>query len=267
MTCAGGPIYAINAYILCRLLRHLGCTLPVAWCYLGPGEMSPAMIRAAESVAGVRCHDLTDGKGTRGNFTKSRGGWQSKTRALLASEAEECLWLDADCFPERDPSFLFDSAEFQAHGAVFWPDAFSWEAKHVHLAGLFEIEPAVLQGPQFESGVLMVDKRRCRAALALADHYNQRSGIYYRHIFGDKDTFFFAWNKTGTPYHLIQTPVGCAPGMFIQHAPDGSVLFHHAIQAKFTPSGRSRAHPKFFPHLKLCQQFAKDFQQKQKEAA
>ena len=49
-------------------------------------------------------------------------GWEAKAYAILHCPFEEVLLLDADIVPVRDPSFLFDSDEYQRSGSVLWPD-------------------------------------------------------------------------------------------------------------------------------------------------
>ena len=42
--------------------------------------------------------------------------------AVMLSDFEQVLSLDADCYPARDPTFLFDWAGYRERGSIFWPD-------------------------------------------------------------------------------------------------------------------------------------------------
>jgi hypothetical protein len=43
-----------------------------------------------------------------------------KGAALLLTEFDEVLLLDADNIPARDPTFLFETDAFKETGALFW---------------------------------------------------------------------------------------------------------------------------------------------------
>jgi len=45
-----------------------------------------------------------------------------KALAILLSRFSHVLLLDADNFPVKDPSFLFDLPAYTETGALFWPD-------------------------------------------------------------------------------------------------------------------------------------------------
>jgi len=49
-------------------------------------------------------------------------GWPIKPAALMHCQFQNVLFIDADCFPLRNPEFLFETPEFKEYGALFWPD-------------------------------------------------------------------------------------------------------------------------------------------------
>lgn len=53
---------------------------------------------------------------------QARWQWLLKPYAVLHSCFDEVLYIDADSFPTRDPSDLFESPAYREHGALFWPD-------------------------------------------------------------------------------------------------------------------------------------------------
>lgn len=227
--CGGGRKYFPPAWVGIRMLRHVGCTLPIELWHLGPLEMSDAM-RALVAPYGVTC---VDGLRVReDNPVRRLNGWELKPFAILHSRFEEVLFLDADNVPVVDPTFLLDCAEYRRCGAVFWPD-FSpierksdiWEAAEVE----YRYEPS------FESGQIVVDKRRMWNELQLTMHYNEYSDFYYRYTGGDKDTFHLAWRRLDSPYALIPHHVHAMSNRVMnQHDFDGRVIFHHRNNAKWT---------------------------------
>ena len=42
--------------------------------------------------------------------------------ALLFTDLEEVMVIDADNTPIKDPAFLFDDEEYRKVGSLFWPD-------------------------------------------------------------------------------------------------------------------------------------------------
>jgi hypothetical protein len=128
-------------------------------------------------------------------------GWPIKPAALLHSKLREVLFLDADCFPLRSPDFLFESAEYEQHRSLFWPD------NRFHKLGpsgtIWKLTGLPYRGDtEFETGIFVVDKDACWRELCLAEWLNQHSSFWYNHVLGDKDTFYIAWRKLGRSFLL-----------------------------------------------------------------
>ena len=160
------------------------------------------------------------------------------------------LLLDADNFAARDPTYLFRTPQFRATGALFWPDywheantAFGltresllWPLLDVPFVNMFEQE----------SGQLLVDRRRCAAALRALLYFAANAAwlreLSGRSLYGDKDLYRFAWMTARAPFHMIARPAGVAGarlggGFFcgktvVQHDPAGAPLFLHRNNAK-----------------------------------
>jgi len=232
--CGGGEKYFPSVYVLVRLLRHLGCALPIEVWHLGPEEMSAAM-RGLLAERGVVC---VDGLAVRRLHPARRlGGWEMKCHALLHCAFAEVLLLDADNCPVRDPSFLFDAPEYRKKGAVFWPDykGFAkgqavWKASGVPYR----------DEPEFESAQILVSKAHCWRALNIAMHLNEHSDWWYRLIHGDKDTFHLAWRKIGQPYAMTNAAPLALESTILQHDFAGERLFQHRNFAKWTLNGNPR---------------------------
>jgi hypothetical protein len=230
----GGGRYAAAAYVTARVLRHVGCRLPVQLWHLA-GETDEALRRllAALDVACVDADAVARQHPYRfldGHWWK---GWQLKPYALVYCPFREVLLLDADCYPTRDPECLFGWPGYRAYGAAFWPDNEAGSSvltpQHIRTFG---VEPAGVA--PVESGQLLVDKGRCWRELHLALHYNAQADYTYRLLHGDKDTFPLAWRRLGCGYARPWPVCDWDTHTILQYGPDGRVLFQHRTQDKFT---------------------------------
>ncbi|HEX4612617.1 MAG TPA: hypothetical protein VH092_30765, partial [Urbifossiella sp.] len=236
---AGGGPYFASAYVTVRVLRHLGCTLPVELWHLA-GEVTDAM-RDVLRPYGVVCVDA-DATAARYPFRFLHGhwwkGWQLKAYAIAHSRFREVLFLDADCYPTRDPEFLFGWPPYRERGATFWPDlrTSEWMLAPERWA-VFGTRPGWLA---LESGQMLVNKEACWRELQLALWYNARADFVYHIVWGDKDTFNIAWRRLGTHYSMPQAVADWDTHTILQYGPDGTVLFQHRCRDKF------RLHPARF---------------------
>jgi hypothetical protein len=232
--CAGGARLFTCAWVAIGLLRrHLGCTLPIQVWHMGSEELGPAMrdmlgrfdVEVVDAFEMARLHPV-----------QRLAGWELKPYALMHSRFAEVMLLDADNMPLMDPGFLFETPEYLAKGAMFWPDVVRIGRDNPvwAVAGL---EP--WRGSSLESGQLVIDKRRCWAALHLCQWMNQNAGDFYEMIWGDKDTFLVAWLATDSPFHLVPHAPAQLEGVLCQRSPDGEVMFQHRTNAKWILAGRA----------------------------
>lgn len=229
--CAGGVRYFTCAWVCVQMLRWLGCQLPIEVWYLGRRELSPEM-ESLLTPLGVEC---IDGEALAKTWPSRRlGGWELKAYAIAHSRFAEVLFLDADNVPVRDPEFLFDSAPYRETGAIFWPDYGHFEKTGEAWTLLGMERP---EHPEFESGQMVIDKRRCWRALRLALWFNEQSDFFYRMIHGDKETFHLAWRKLGQSFHFIQKPIHTIGWTMCQHDPAGERLFQHRNTDKWSLHG------------------------------
>ena len=227
----GGGKYFVSAYITIRVIRHVGCVLPIELWYLD-GEMDDEMIGMVAEYGGT-CHNASElARGTGYFLEHWWKGWQLKAFALLHSSFREVLMLDADSYPVRDPSFVFDWPEYHNTGAIIWPDIGSSARLFPPLAA------RVLGVPQFtegaaESGQLVFNKEQTWQALSLAKHYNADADYIYHIVYGDKDTFPAACHRVGSSYSRMSPNCRMdGPGIRqLDHG--GNVLFNHRIHDKF----------------------------------
>lgn len=257
--CAGGVTYLTNAYIALRLLRHHGCDLPVEIWYQDDSEVDERS-KALFSELDVAFHSSRDEALSR-NLPPPTG-WALKPFAILHSAFDEVLYLDSDNFVVRDPTYLFDCHEFLECGAVFWPDLQKsspynrvWE-----MLGLYPRDEW-----EFESGQILVKKSEFLEPLRFALQMNYEADRYYQHIWGDKDTFRFAWHKSGRRFAMPDTGVELLTaangpkngGVMCQHDFEGRRVFQHRNILKWQLFGNN-PHVAGFFHEPLCRKFLEE---------
>src|SRR5436190_6632593 len=227
VTCGGGVGYFTTAWVCIHQLRRIGCTLPIQLWYLGPREVNDHM-RALLAPLGVECIDACEVRKTYP--ARILNGWELKPYAMLHCPFREVLLLDSDNVAVVNPEFLFDTPPFHETGAVFWPD-------HNHM------EPdrsawKVFKVPyrdesEFESGQILLDKEKCWRALQLAMWFNENSDCFYHHVYGDKDTFRFAWHRLGQKFSMPPYPIRELQDTMCQHDFQGRVIFQHRNMDKW----------------------------------
>ncbi|MEK7675654.1 MAG: glycosyltransferase family 9 protein [Verrucomicrobiota bacterium] len=219
--CAGGAEYFANAWVCVNMLRRHGCALPVQLWHLGEAELD-ARMRALVQPLNVACIDAIEVR--KRHPARRLNGWELKPYAMLHSPFKEVLLLDADNVPLVDPEFLFETAQFQQTGAIFWPDygRLGPERSIWSICGV-----AYRNEPEVESGQIVLDKERCWRALSLCCWYNEHSEFFYQHVHGDKETFHIAWRKLNQHYSMPGTPIYALEGTMCQHDFEGRRIFQH----------------------------------------
>lgn len=243
--CGGGSVYFPCIWICVRMLRRFGCTLPIELWHRGPREMTAEMKRLLAPYDVV----FQDAFQVARQYPVNRlDGWELKPYAILNSSFAEVLYVDADNVVVRNPEFLFDASLYRASGSLFWQDAPDRTPNQYLKDGAWELlDMPVRREPEFESGQLLIDKRRCWRPMQLTLHLNEHSDYYYTAFFGDKDTFHLAWRKLEQEYGLNPHPpeiLGEDMAM-IQFDPEGKRLFQHRCNAKWTLTERNPRIPGF----------------------
>lgn len=228
VTCAGNLRYFTCAWVGISMLRKRGCTLPIEAWYVD-NEMIPEAIEAFRKL-GVVCRNASDYP----NGSKM-AGFALKPFAILNSSFKEVLFLDADNLCTTDPAYLFDSKEFRETGAIFWPDM--WHTG-INNPIWKIVDSNDYDSYEQESGQIMINKEKCWKAMNLCMYFNLQKDYYYQMLYGDKDTFKFAWVALRQDYHMIRTPLSfCGYNnereknffglTMIQHDMDGKMIFIH----------------------------------------
>lgn len=256
---AGGKTYFINAYASARMLRKLGCNLPIEWFYLGD-EMKPEWIRVVEEIPNTKCIDLGQ---LNKNNRKDNGGWQNKINAVLNSSFDEVLYLDADCFVWRNPEYLFETREFKETGALLWKDISDWKKEqNPVLKKYFGVEPQHQEC--CESGQLLFNKEKVMGALLKTKEYNANSKKYYEVVYGDKDTFYFGFLSTNTPFCFVPKRPSIGYKCLLQHDTSGEIVFSHMTGGKWGLNGRPFTVVESYPFIKDCSIILRELSEKLK---
>lgn len=238
---AGGMRWLANAYVTLSRLRRL-TSLPVEIAHRGPAEAPSALReRWQEEFPGLVFRDLV------AEFGPGAGrGWQLKPLALAGTRFSQALLLDADNLPLRSPELLP-----WAESAVLWPDVRAVPRTSPALDAMFGLDPN--PGRELESGQLLVDVARCRAALDEAARLSLdplREEVYAR-AYGDADVFRLAWRRSGCPFLLVPHEPAVFGGLFfIFNLPGSTVKLDHP-RGRFYGTGLLQHHPDgepFFVH-------------------
>ena len=230
---AGGLRYFTSAWVLIKTLRNFGCDLPIEIWYHG-NEISKSMKRQFAKL-NAKCQDLSR------FLDNAPHGFLMKPLAILYSNFQEVLFLDADNVCVKDPTYLFDNTFYRAYGAMFWPDY--WQTSESNpIWDILEVK--YFEAYEQDSGQILIDKSKSWRQLQLCTYFNMRKDIYYKFLYGDKDTFRFAWLALGTPYYMIEYPAGTCGyvshldnsfnGMtMVQHDANNEIIFLHRNLVKW----------------------------------
>ncbi len=224
----GGERYFPSLYVTIRAVRHVGCTLPIQVWYLGRDDEMPADRRAILAPYGVECIDADEVR--KRHPARRLHGWELKVFATLHSLFEEVLFLDADCYPCRNPEFLFELEDYRERGAIFWPDMATFDQRLKWPA--FGIADPQRPG-SVESGQYLLNKQTSWRPLNLAWHYNDFSDYYYHYCYGDKHTFEVAWTRCEQPFVMWTPHAVWDKVAYLHPGPDNETLFVHRCADKF----------------------------------
>ena len=253
--CGGGWRFFPSIYVTVRAIRHLGHTEPIQVWYLGDKnefDLRMAQALAPYDVGWIDANSFHRERPETGIRRPIDHGWQLKPYAACYAPFREVIALDADSFPVRHMSHIFDHPEYRKVGACFFPDHAPLEPGQWETFGL---PPCSLPG--LESGQFIVDKDRHWNALWLSRFINDFYEYVWHcdqlglkgHLYGDKDTFAIAWQRCGNEMCVPQPQPGFRKGAFLQFGFDNQIMFTHYTRNKFKFFGEVDGHmPSTFYH-------------------
>ena len=130
---AGGAHNFTGAWVQIKCLRELGCQLPIQFWHAGdevPNGIDEEM-RALVLPLGVECIDATQ---VIGSAAVPKNSQQRKLCTIVHCKFLEVLLLDPHNLPIKNPEYLFEDADYQSAGGLFWqgirqdpPDPDYWD--------------------------------------------------------------------------------------------------------------------------------------------
>lgn len=207
--------YALMALSTINMIRNVHQSqLPIEIFYIGKNDLSLANQYRFNLIPGIKTIDIETIIDVE---TVNVSGWSVKTFALLASSFQEALMLDADVVFLLSPDTLFESRLYQNSRALFFQDRTIkidktrssenrnfLKALGIRLSDkMKENRYATGEGDhQQESGVVVIDKAARFQGLMAACILN--SGDFktetYKHVHGDKETFWMGFEIMNQPY-------------------------------------------------------------------
>ncbi|KAJ3005874.1 hypothetical protein HKX48_000424 [Thoreauomyces humboldtii] len=217
-----GNRHALYALHTVRVIRRLGCKLPIQLFYADDTDLAPSnrdMLSSAE--LGVELVDISTVLDVRAAWPaeaeKPFLGWAMKPFAMLASRYREIVFVDADALFLQDPAVMFEYPLYLNSGALLFRDrtlspggmeleTFFRDVMEGQVPSKYYAEEGrvgrQLSLHEGESGVVVLDKHRNFHALLMACKMN--SGIFkesmYDIVHGDKESYWIAQELLGLPY-------------------------------------------------------------------
>jgi hypothetical protein len=218
----GGGKYWLGIVIGLKMLRSIGCDLPVEIWY---GEGEEVHAKDLEGLGPVSLHPISK------SFPDVRTlkGWANKLYALTHTSLKEVLFLDADAYLVADPEPLF--AKLQEAPFVFWSDMdfhnadIDWERVY---------SPGCKKGlPVIQGGQLVMDTQLAWPLLRLTHWICQHADYYFGRMYGDQD----AWRVALSVLHWCQAGLHLGKAEWVHPcfvcSVDGVELIVHRCQSKF----------------------------------
>lgn len=170
----GGGKYWPGIMVGIRLLRKLGCMLPVEiWYRDGVEEVYP------EDVFPIPLVTLKPIK-------EKIGGWEAKLHALYYTQFAEVLYLDADAYCVKNPNPLFQLVS-QENSFLYWKDLPS-QANSIRWKAVYP-EGATRGIPQVQGGHLLLHREYAWKLVHTAKYMCDHSDYYFKRMYGDQDTW------------------------------------------------------------------------------
>lgn len=224
----GGGKYFAAAYCNIRLIRHHGCKLPIELWYLGRNNEMPEAWQKIVEPYDVACCDADERRTTKP--IRILNGWELKFYAVQQSSFRRVIFLDADCYPMRDPTFTLNDPRFLGSGAVFQRDCTKFELIKPQVFEMFGLPTE--RAWDLETGAFLIDKRPWGLALHLTVVLNSYSDLVYKIVYGDKTTPAIAARLAGQTYAVPPYAPGGGNWGLMQKWFDGSDMWEHRIHIK-----------------------------------
>ncbi|KAI7855018.1 mannosyltransferase putative-domain-containing protein [Circinella umbellata] len=224
--CIGNHQFQYAATTIRAIREVLKSTLPIEVFYIRENDLTPARRLYLETEFE---NLVTRQVVSRINDRYTRfGGWALKPYAVLTSSFSEVILMDADSYFFKKPDMLFDDAGYRKTGTLFFYDRtlFSgWETGRNWLSSFLPTMSSLVETTRWwnfksaheqESGVVVINKKRSLLGLLATCKMNdkkERDQVTYKHVHGDKETFWVGYEMVQTPYSFIKTYGGVIGGL------------------------------------------------------
>jgi alpha 1,2-mannosyltransferase len=203
---SGGAFQLHLAYACIKMLRESGCTLPIdLWVSSGRNETLSTTHVQLLAELDVQVYDTDLVANTFQEMTRQMHPESPRTKpyilkqiGLLSARCEECLMLDADNIPVRDPTFLFETDEYITSGHLLWPDFWHMRSGPAAIREIFDLPQGHGSLPDtrsVESGQMVVHKGKAWHSLLLSV-FMQVQTMFYDNLMRDVRVLIIS-------YHLM----------------------------------------------------------------
>ncbi len=217
--CTGEKYFKLVVHSI-KVLRVIGCELPVEIFYNGPEDLSESSIRYLNGLRNVKCVDLMNYFDCKVHDIK---GWDMKPFSMLASSFSETILMDADTVFVQSPEEMFHDPGYIQSGTMFfydrslfgylWPNA--TEFMHSFLPDPLSDHAKSsrfynrMTNYEQEAGVVLINKSRGLLGLMAACAMNLRpfKDVLHAKTHGDKESYWLGFEMAGEPFYFV--PVLC----------------------------------------------------------
>lgn len=245
-------------YVGVRLLRHLGCELPVELWHDGKREPDAGVAQALAPL-GVQVRS-TSAREQERPCLASAAEIGLGLFALAHSAFREVLLLDAPTLSTVNPQRLFESPEYRQHRAVFWPGPNRLDS-HRSIWRLCGLEPQDV--PSCEAYPVLLDRVHTWKALNLGVWMARQGDLFAHHLEARGDGLPMAFRKLGFGFATPEPTAsrGLTPrdaGPRFHPGFTGQHVFQTTPRKFWTQAGPSWASTGLL-HADTCAEFLEDF--------
>ncbi|KAG0372265.1 hypothetical protein BGX24_000479 [Mortierella sp. AD032] len=215
--CAGDNQFEFVVTSIQAIRNRLKSKLPIQVFHMGEGDLSKPRQKYLQDMAeGIEVIDVTT---ILDNEYMQLGGWAIKPFAMLASNFEEVMFVDADAYFLQDPAVLFEDPGYMATGALFffdrtlfpdWTEGSNWLKSILPIMSSFPRTSRMfnmLTAHEQESGVVVINKKNRFLGLLGTCKMNgkwERDLVTYTIFHGDKETFWTGFEMVQEPYAFMR---------------------------------------------------------------
>ncbi|KAI9476447.1 MAG: mannosyltransferase putative-domain-containing protein [Benjaminiella poitrasii] len=215
--CVGNDQFK-HAVVSVQAIREiLQSNMPVEIFYIDEYDLSEENRAFLNTIPNVTTHDIS--KRINNRYTQF-GGWDIKPYAMLASSFQEVLMMDADVFMFKKPESFFEDEGYQATGALFFLDRTlfnNYQEGRKWLKSFLPTYSTYVKQSRWwkttstheqESGIVVMNKKKVLFGLLATckmNDKNERDRVSYRHVHGDKETFWIGFEMIQAPYAFVKS--------------------------------------------------------------